>query len=297
MFSKSVSVAVTVLALAAVSRQAAAACISPTGSKEQIGKKTVFDVGGDTFGSSLKVRGGMWNAADANAAVAAAEAFARSLGVTLNLDNAPADLVQVYGDATAYLDFFGKRITLLELEARAKRESGSFSRKFTIEVAGIDLYSGSNNLTTTMKTIGPFEMPFYTIGTSYSGVYAQGTILGAIGMNARAVASASDGLEVEGRSWAALVLEGSAGLSVGGAGVGLFANVDLIEVGLNYHNRLGLTSGSTYDFLNTYDARTLDGRVALKASALGGSVTLWEDAWSGKTIATKVLYDVNGCVQ
>lgn len=295
MFKKSFVLALSILALGAASRRADAACISATGTKNQIGNKTIFDVGGDTFGASMKVKGGLWNSADAKAEAAEVVAMAKALGVTIPMPSVPSDFVQVMGRASAHLSFFGEGLTLLELGAKSVRSSGAFSRKYTVEVAGIDLHSGANDLTEATKTI-PYSMPFYTIGTRYSGVYAEGTILGEIGVTARAHAAA-DSLLIDGRAWAALVLEGSAGVSIGVAGVGLFADVDLLEVGLNYKDSIGLKSGAAYDFLNTYDARTMDGKVALKANALGASATVWDGSWTGTAIATKTLYDVNGCVQ
>jgi hypothetical protein len=145
-----------------------------------------------------------------------------------------------------------------------------------------------------MKDIGPFTAPFYTAVASYGVATARGTISGEIGMRARGVASSS-GLEVEGRSWAALVLDGSAGVSVGVAGVGLLGQVDLLEVGLNYNDKTALSSGS-FTLQNTYDATTLDGSLAVKASAFGASTTLWENSWNGKTLTTTQLYANSGCV-
>lgn len=282
------------LAIFAASRPAAAACISLTNTKGQYGVRKIFDVGGSNFGSSLKVYGGLWNYADAKADAEETVAIMRMLGIVMPMPYIPSDRVEVFGEATGKLRFFGETLELLQLLAKAERSEGTYKKKFTIEVAGIDLYSGTNNLTETTKTI-TYSAPFYTVGTRYSGVYAEGKILGEIGLAARAHA-ASDGLLVDGKAWAALVLHGSAGVSVGVAGVGLFAKVDLLEVDDTFKNSTGLTANAPYDFYNTYGASTLDGSVALKASALGGSTTLWSDSWNGSPIATKVLYDINGCV-
>lgn len=267
-----------------VAARPASACITPNNADHYHKTKTLFDVGGSTFGASLAVQGGLWSAQDLKELVA-------PLG---GANLVPSDYARVVGSADADINFFGKEFTLIDLTASAQRVEGNYAKKFTIDVAGIDLYSGSNTLSGTMKDVGPFTAPFYTAVASYGVATTRGTISGEIGMRARGAASSS-GIEVEGRSWAALVLEGSAGVSIGVAGVGLAGQVDLLEVGLNYSDKTGLNSGS-YTLQNSYDATTLDGQLAVKASALGASSTLWENSWSGKTLATTPLYNASGCV-
>lgn len=267
-----------------VAARPAAACITPTTADHYHKTKTLFDVGGATFGASLAVQGGLWSAQDLKELVA-------PLG---GANLVPSDYARVVGSADADINFFGKEFTLIDLTASAQRVEGNYAKKFTIDVAGIDLYSGSNTLSGTMKDIGPFTAPFYTAVASYGVATARGTISGEIGMRARGAASSS-GIEVEGRSWAALVLEGSAGVSIGVAGVGLAGQVDLLEVGLDYADKTGLDGGS-YTLQNSYDATTLDGQLAVKASALGASTTLWDNSWTGKTLATTQLYQASGCV-
>jgi len=273
----------TILGLCAAARPAAA-CITPTQTNEYHKVKTLFDVGGSTFGASLHVKGGLWSARDLRELMAPFHAEGMI----------PSDYATVSGGGDADINFFGKEFTLVDLEANATRADGSYSKKFSIDVAGIDLYSGSNTLTSTMKNIGPFTAPFYTAVASYGVATARGTISGEVGMRARG-AAASSGIDVEGRAWAALVLEGSAGVSVGVAGIGLLGQVDLLEVGVNFKDKTGLSSG-TYTFENSYDATTLDGRLAVKASVLGASSTLWENSWNGTTLATTTLYNASGCV-
>jgi hypothetical protein len=297
MFKRHVIITLTFIALGAASRHAAASCISPTGTKGEYKSKLLFDVGDGNFGASLMLEGGLWNHADSKAEADALEAFLASLGGgNAQVDAGPSDLVQVHGDAYAHLDFFGKGLTLMDLEGRATRSNGSFSKRFTIEVAGIDLYSGANTLSGVPKQIGPYQMTFYTVEADFGPAHASASIKGEIGIDAFGHA-ASDGLVVSGDSYAELFLEGSAGLDIKVAGVGLFADVDLLKVDFNYDDSIDLTSGGKYDFANTYDAKTLDGQLALKASALGASITPWSDSWSGVTIATRTLYDTNGCVQ
>jgi hypothetical protein len=273
-----------ILGLCAAAKPAAA-CITPTNTNEYHKTKSIFDVGGSTFGVSLDVQGGLWSARDLRAPLEWIPGAAAMI---------PSDYARVTGRADADINFFGEEFKLLDLSASATRSDGSYSKKFTIDVAGIDLYSGSNTLTSTMKDIGPFSAPFYTAVASYGVATARGTISGEIGMRARG-AAASSGLDVEGRSWAALVLRGSAGVSIGVAGVGLSGEVDLLEVGLDFKDKTGLSSG-TYTFQNSYNARTLDGSLAVKASALGASTTLWNNSWNGRTIATTQLYNASGCV-
>lgn len=275
---------ILLFALCAGAQAASAACITPTNTYEYHRSKAIFDVGDATFGDSLHVQGGLWSARDLKTIV---DGF---IGGNL----IPADYARVTGGADANIDFFGNAFTLIDLTASATRADGSYSKKFVIDVAGSDLYSGSNTLTGTMKDIGPFSAPFYTAVASYGVATARGTISGEIGMSARGVAGSS-GLEVEGRSWAALVLRGSAGVSIGVAGVGLSGQADLLEVGLDFNDKTGLSGGS-YTFQNSYDAKTLDGALAVKASALGGSTTLWSSSWTGKTLATTQLYGASGCV-
>lgn len=278
--------ALVIIGLCAATQTAAAACINPAKSRDYMKEKTLFDVGGSTFGASLEIMAGLRSAADLKALVSWLPGAA---------DSIPSDYALVKADADGELRFFEKELTLLDLNAYAERSSGSYSKKFSIDVAGIDLYSGSNTLSGSMKDIGPFSAPFYTVVASYGIATAKGTISGEIGMRARGAASSS-GLEVEGNMWAALVLEGTAGVSVGVAGVGLSGQVDLLEVDYDFNDKTSLSGGS-YSFSNTYGASTLDGSLAVKASALGATKTLWDKSWDGHDISTTNFYSASGCVQ
>jgi hypothetical protein len=275
---------IMILGLSAAAQTATAACIDPTKTDSYHKTKELFEVGGSTFGVDLDVKGGLWSARDLREPLAL-------LGLPVSL--IPSDYAAVMGGADADLTFFGKEISLLALGAKAIRSDGEYTKKFTIEIAGKDLHSGSNNLSSSMKEV-TFSAPFYTAVASYGVATTKGTIWGEIGVRSRGAASSS-GLDIEGRGWAALILEGSAGVSVGVAGIGLSGEVDLLEVGVNFLDKTGLSSGS-YTLDNSYDARTIDGQLAVKGSVLGLTKTLWEKSWSGKTLASAPLYNASGCI-
>jgi hypothetical protein len=275
---------ITILGLCAAAQPAAAACINPTTTDSYHKTRELFEVGGSTFGVDLDVKGGLWSARDLREPLAL-------LGLPISL--IPSDYAAVAGGADSDIHFFGEEFSLLDLGAKAIRSDGEYTKKFTIAVAGKDLHSGSNNLSSSMKEVS-FSMPFYTAVASYGVATAKGTIWGEIGVRSRGAAS-SAGLDIEGRGWAALILEGSAGVSVGIASIGLSGEVDLLEVGVNFLDKTGLSSG-TYKLDNSYDARTIDGKLAVKGSVLGLTKTLWENSWSGKTLATTSLYKTSGCV-